>query len=84
MNNMETTKPRLLCEIAAEIKQDWTNVHAFAFPYLKAMRLLETIDDKYGAEYGSEIVLKFLSNSQTWRGEKARQIKTELRTILNR
>ena len=36
----------------------------------------------YGAEYAMDMVSYFLSNAGTWRGEVARQVKDELRTML--
>jgi hypothetical protein len=71
-----------LWEIAEEISADgWIHhpgaVHAQ--PYWNAMRDLETITDTYGADSAKSIVLYFLANAGTWRGETARRIKQELR-----
>ena len=78
---MENIRP--LSEIAADIRKDWKKVSPFAEPYLKAMSTLNTIQDYYDCDSGEEIVLRFLSNSTGWRGEVARRIKAELKTMCN-
>jgi hypothetical protein len=78
-----TIVTRSLSTIAAEIRKDWgTKVNFAAKPYLNAMASLNTIHDRYGCETGSEIVLYFLSNASTWRGETAKRIKSELKSML--
>ena len=78
---------RPLFEIAAEIIQDidhglWSKQAAFhASPYLAAMKELHFITDDYYADSGKSVVLYFLSNAATWRGETARRIKAELRSM---
>ncbi len=78
-----TTKvaTRPLCEIARDIKKDWKNVYFGAKPYLDAMATLNSINDNYGSESGKTMVLYFLSNASTWRGETAKRIKTELKAM---
>jgi hypothetical protein len=73
---------RPLYEIADEIRADWSNVWFGAAPYLEAMRALGDIDDMYGADSARSIVLYFLANAATWRGETARRIKKELKSIV--
>ena len=46
------------------------------------MHQLHHVDDMYYNEDGRDIVLYFLSNASTWRGEKAREIKAELKEIM--
>ena len=74
-----TTRP--LYQIANEIKKDWKPVHPFAVPYLNAMSTLDKIEDNYIMDSGKSIVLYFLSNAGTWRGEVARTIKKELKKM---
>lgn len=75
--------PRPLYEIAADIREDWGNKMYFgAVPYVDALTDLNQIDDKYGVERGRDIVNYFLSNANTWRGEKARAVKAELRSMV--
>lgn len=80
---METTKTttRPLYLIAAEIRHDWKNVYFGAVPYLDAMATMKSIKDNYGMDPGYEIVMYFLSNATTWRGETARRVKKELNDI---
>lgn len=75
---------RNLETIAREINKDWKNIHFAARPYLNAMYSLNTIADNYGLDSGRSIVLYFLNNSSTWKGETTRRIKAELKQILNR
>lgn len=79
---MNTTTHRPLSEIAAEIRLNWTVPHFGALPYLEALETLHTIDDSYGEDPAADIVIYFLSNATTWRGETARRIKIELQRIL--
>lgn len=74
-----TTRP--LSEIASEISEDWTKVYFGAVPYLEAMSSLTSINDNYGMDSGKSIVLYFLSNASTWRGDTARRIKAELNAM---
>lgn len=76
-----TTTTRPLYEIANEIKKDWNNVNFAAKPYLDTMSTLDSINDKYMFDSGKSIVLYFLSNAGTWRGETAKSIKKELKAI---
>ena len=73
---------RPLYEIAREIRKTWTKVSPYAEPYLEAMQSLNTINDNYYFDSGKSVVLYFLSNASTWRGEDARRIKTELKEML--
>jgi hypothetical protein len=73
---------RNICDIAKEIQKEWLNASPHARPYLNAMLSLKTIDSKFGSDNAKSIVLYFLTNSSTWRGEAARRIKAELKEIL--
>jgi hypothetical protein len=82
----ETPKePRPLYEIAREINRDWSRkgkgVYFGAVPYLRAMGTLDKIGDSYGYDSGVSIVLYFLANAGTWRGETARRVKKELNAM---
>ena len=76
------TAPRPLFVIAAEIRNDWKNVYFGAVPYLNAMYELNSINDMYGMDSADMIVRYFLSNATTWRGETARRVKSELKSLL--
>lgn len=73
---------RLINTISREIRQDWKNVSPYAKPYLDAMDDLHTIDQMYYADTAESVVLYFLANASTWRGDKAREIKAELKGLL--
>ena len=67
-----------LQQIAREIRKNWKKVNYAAEPYLQAMSSLNNINDAYGYDSGKSIVMYFLSNATSWRGETAREIKKEL------
>ena len=67
--------------IAAEIQTKWKNINPSAKEYLNAMMYLNSINDNYYFDSGKEIVLRFLSWANTWRGEDARRIKAELKQM---
>lgn len=73
---------RKIQEIASEILQDWKKPYFGAIPYIEAMLQLNTIHDDYYLDTAESVVIYFLANAQTWRGETARRIKAELREML--
>lgn len=73
---------RSLSEIACEIDREWPNVNYAAVPYLEAMRSMASVTDSYGADNGKTIVLYFLANAGTWRGDAAKCIKAELKEMI--
>ena len=77
--NKATARP--LYEIAAEIEKDWKKVNFAAQPYLDAMVALTSVNDMYGFDSGKNIVLYFLSNAGSWRGDVAKRIKAELKAM---
>ena len=78
---MTTSATRPLYEIAAEIRKDWTKVYFGAVPYLEAMETLNSIEDNYIFDSGKSVVIYFLSNATTWRGDTARRVKAELKKM---
>ncbi len=72
---------RPIYEIAREIRADWKKPYFGAVPYLDAMRSLNKITDDYGADSGISVVLYFLANAGTWRGEVAKRVKSELKAL---
>ena len=73
---------RSINAIAKDISADWTKVYFGAVPYLEAMHQLNSIDDNYYYDSGKSVVRYFLANASTWRGDKARTIKAELKAML--
>jgi hypothetical protein len=76
-----TEAARPLWQIAQEIKRDWKNVNFAAKPYLEAMGQLDKITDKYMYDSAVSVVLYFLSNASSWKGDKAKKIKAELKAM---
>jgi hypothetical protein len=82
--NTTTTTARPLHAIAREIQRDWAKPNFAAVPYLQAMRALDSISDKFYYDDAESVVRYFLSNATSWRGDKAREIKAELKAMLPR
>jgi hypothetical protein len=79
---MSNTK-RPISQIAAEIRAEWGNkVYFGAKPYLAAMFSLTNPTDRYGMDSADSIVRYFLANASTFRGEKAKALKAELKQII--
>lgn len=73
---------RSLNTIAREIRSNWAKPYFGAVPYLDAMGSLDTMQDKYYYDDARSVVLYFLANAGTWKGDVARRIKAELKTML--
>jgi len=75
---------RPIYKIAEEIQADWKKVSPYAVPYLQAMNTLENITDHYMYDdvIAKDIILRFLCNAGTWKGETARRIKAELNALV--
>ena len=73
---------RSISDIAYDIRADWKKPYFGAVPYLEAMYQLDSIRDNYYYDSGRSIVLYFLSNASTWRGETAKRIKAELKAMI--
>jgi hypothetical protein len=78
----ENKMNRTLDTIARDIKRDWTNPYFGAVPYLDAMHSLQSIRDRYYYDDAESVVRYFLANATTWKGDTARAIKAELKTLL--
>ncbi len=82
-DNFKTHRP--LYEIAKDIRIDWAaqkKQFPYAAPYREAMADLTHITQLYGSDDAKSIVLYFLSNAATWRGDTAKKIKQELKDIV--
>lgn len=82
--NINKQNKRTFAEIAREIKQTWKNVYFGAKPYLQAMATIDSSDKNapYMLETAEDIVIYFLANATYWRGEDARRIKAELKSMI--
>lgn len=68
-----------ISEIADIIRTDWKKVNYAAKPYLEAMQSLHSVRSSFGYDSGKSIVLYFLSNASSWRGDVAKAVKLELK-----
>lgn len=77
-------KKRTFAEISLEISKTWSKPYFGAVPYIKAMRHIDSSDKNapYLFEDAETIVRYFLANAGTWRGEDARRIKAELKSMI--
>lgn len=73
---------RELHVIAAEISGDWKRPYFGAVPYLSAMAELSSVDSQYYEDSAASVVRYFLANATTWRGETARRVKAELKSMV--
>ena len=74
--------PRPIYEIAREIAKEWPKPYFGAVPYLRAMHDLTDAKSSFGYDDARSVVLYFLANANTWRGETARRCKAELKTAV--
>lgn len=72
---------RPLSTIARDIARTWSKPYFGAVPYLDAMQSLGSIEEDFHYDSGRSVVLYFLANAGTWRGEDARRIKAELKAL---
>ena len=84
VQNINKQNKRTFAEIAREIKQTWKNVYFGAEPYLQAMLTIDSSDKNapYMLETAEDIVIYFLANATYWRGEDAKRIKAELKSMI--
>jgi len=73
---------RPISQIARDIRIDWVNVKYSAKPYLDALSQLNDVNDRYGFDDAKSLILYFLSNASSYRGENAKKYKAELKDIL--
>lgn len=73
---------RPIYEIALEIRSLWKKPYFGAVPYLDAMVHLDSINDYYFMDSAKEVVLYFLANASTFRGEDAKRLKKELKDLV--
>ena len=73
---------RPIYDIAAEISRDWRKPYFGAKPYLDAMHTLVDLQSRYGLDDAKGILAYFLANASTWRGDTAKRIKAEIKSIL--
>lgn len=77
---MDTNK-RPINVIARDIKREWAKVNYAAKPYLDAMLDLNSINDSYYQDNARSIVLYFLANASSFRGEKAKAFNSNFNAL---
>lgn len=82
LSQQHHAQPRLIHEIARDIRLHWANVYYGAEPYLAAMETLYNIEGNYGQDSAESIITYFLANAGGFRGEHARRLKAELKALL--
>lgn len=81
-NSTSNSTPRPIYQIAEEIIEKWTKMPDYILiSYVTPMLELNTIDDYYYADDAESVILYFLSNAESWRGDDARRLKAELKQI---
>lgn len=70
-------KTKTVSQLARLIQQNWPKVNYAAKPYLGAM-----VSGDYGFDGEKSVILGFLANASSWRGEVAKAIKAELKERL--
>lgn len=73
---------RPLNEVIQDIKKHWKKPYFGAVPYLEALSKCQKITDTYMFEDAASLVNYLLANMQTFRGEKAKELKNELKEML--
>lgn len=76
------TDTRTISAIARDIRAEWgAKVNYAARPYLDAMLQIDGPNDMFYADDAKSIVVYFLANANTFRGEKAKALKAELKSL---
>ena len=73
---------RPVYKIAADILNDWNRPNYAALPYLTAMLTINNELENYGGDTAKSVISYFLSNSSSYRGLKAKELKNELKTLI--
>jgi len=80
---MNTINERVtVSEIAHAIAKDWQNISPYAADYLNAMKTITDIEGNYIHDSAKSVVLYFLANAGSYRGENARAYKDLLKKMV--
>lgn len=69
-------------EIAYAIAKDWQNISPYAADYLNAMKEITDIEGSYYADSAKSVVMYFLANAGSYRGDNARSYKALLKAMV--
>ena len=73
---------RSISSIARDIKRVWVKPYFGAKPYLDAMMSLDSINGRFYEDSAESVVMYFLANASTFRGNDAKVLKLELKNLL--
>jgi hypothetical protein len=73
---------RSISSIAYDIKRVWAKPYFGAKPYLDAMTQLDNINSKYMYDDARSVIMYFLANASTFRGNDAKVLKQELKNLM--
>ena len=73
---------RSISSIARDIKRTWAKPYFGAKPYLDAMMSLDSINGRFYEDSAESVVMYFLANASTFRGNDAKVLKLELKNLL--
>ena len=80
---MNTVNERVtVSEIAYAIAKDWKNISPYAADYLNDMKEINDIEGNYIHDSAKSVVLYFLANASSYRGESARAYKDLLKKMV--
>ncbi len=82
MTTVQENKTLTVSEIARAIAKDWKTINPYAAEYLNAMLTIESVEDTYYADSAKSVVLYFLANAGSYRGDNARSYKALLKTMV--
>jgi hypothetical protein len=82
MTTVQENKTLTVSEIARAIARDWKTINPYAAEYLNAMLNIESVEDTYYADSAKSVVLYFLANAGSYRGDNARSYKALLKAMV--
>jgi hypothetical protein len=82
MTTVQENKTLTVSEIARAIARDWKTINPYAAEYLNAMLTIESVEETYYADSAKSVVMYFLANASSYRGENARSYKALLKAMV--
>lgn len=69
-------------DVQNAIRREKSKLAYCAMPYAEAILQMSGPNADYWCDSGESIILRFLGNAQTWRGETAREVKAALKRMV--
>jgi hypothetical protein len=82
MTTVQENKTLTVSEIARAIARDWKTINPYASEYLNAMLSIENVEETYYADSAKSVVMYFLANAGSYRGDSARAYKALLKAMV--